>query len=330
MENFDKSKSVDKSKENYDFQKIVVIVGVSLFIIKIVSWYLTSSIAILTDALESIVNIITGFIGLYSLYISAKPSDLNHPYGHGKIEYISSSIEGTMIIIAGLFIIVTAVENLIKPKAISELDIGIVLIAITAIINYVLGALAVKKGEKNSSPALIASGKHLQTDTVSTVGIIIGLFVIMVTKLYVLDSIIAMIFALYIIHTGSKIIKQSIEGIMDTADLDLVEDVLAILNKERRPKWIDIHNLGIIRYGNELHVDCHLTVPWYINVREEHEEVEKLENIVKENFENVDIMVHADECEESYCRYCLIKGCHERNNKFIKKKIWTIKSSSKS
>lgn len=316
--------------ENFNFQRIIVIVGILLFLIKIIAWYLTDSVAILTDALESIVNIISGFVGLYSLYLSGKPRDSTHPYGHGKIEYISSSIEGSMITIAGIYIIITAIKNLITPNELSQLDLGIILILISGIMNYLLGTLAVRKGKKNISPALIASGKHLQTDTMSTIGIIVGLILITVTKQLWLDSIIALIVAGYIIFTGIKILKNSISGIMDEADFELVTKVLNILNNERRDNWIDIHGLAIIKYGSVLHLDCHLTVPWYLIVTEEHYEVEKLEDIVKENFKDVDINVHTDACDESFCNVCLINECDYRTTDLENKIEWTVESSSKS
>ncbi|MEI7818298.1 MAG: cation diffusion facilitator family transporter, partial [Desulfuromonadales bacterium] len=153
------------AKQNYNFQKVVVVTGVVLFIVKLVAWYLTNSVAILTDALESTVNVTSGFIGLYSLYISAKPKDTLHPYGHGKVEFISAAIEGTLIACAGLLIIYEAAKNLGDPQPVAQLDYGILLITATAAINYLVGALAVKKGRKNNSLALLASGKHLQSDT---------------------------------------------------------------------------------------------------------------------------------------------------------------------
>ena len=140
------------AKENYQFQKIVAVVGVLLFVIKFIAWYITDSVAVLTDALESVINVVSGFIGLYSLYLSSLPRDENHPYGHGKVEFISASIEGTLISVAGVVIIYEAILNLQHPKVISSLDYGIYLIAVTAVVNYIVGMIAVKKGKKNNLP----------------------------------------------------------------------------------------------------------------------------------------------------------------------------------
>lgn len=312
------------SKENYNFQKIVAIVGVSLFIIKIIAWYLTSSVAILTDALESIVNVTAGFIGLYSLYLSAQPRDANHPYGHGKVEFVSAAIEGTLIAIAGLLIIYEATKNLFQPHEIGALDYGIGLVGITALVNYGVGFFAVKKGEKNNSLALIASGKHLQSDTYTTFGIIIGLILLRVTGFLWLDSVVALIFAFIIIYTGYGIIRGSIAGIMDEADEELIKRVVDLLQASRRENWIDLHNLRIIKYGNTLHIDCHLTVPWYFTVKDAHEEVNQMEKLIDDNFgRSIETFVHTDPCAEFSCKLCIKSDCKVRRHQFEKQLDWT-------
>ena len=216
-----------KAEQNYDFQKIVAVTGVLLFVIKLAAWSITHSVAILTDALESIVNVTSAFIGLYSLAISAKPKDSHHPYGHGKVEFISAAIEGTLIAGAGLLIIYEAIKNLFgTPEPIGQLDYGILLITVTAVINYFVGAIAVKKGRQNNSLALVASGKHLQSDTYSTIGIILGLMLLFFTRLVWLDSVVALLFALLIVFTGYKIIRDSLKGIMDEADEELLKKMV--------------------------------------------------------------------------------------------------------
>ncbi|HSN62029.1 MAG TPA: cation diffusion facilitator family transporter, partial [Ferruginibacter sp.] len=125
------------ANQNLKVQKIIAAISIVLFLVKIVAWYITNSVAILTDALESIVNVVAGLIGVYSLYVSAKPRDIDHPYGHGKAEFISAAVEGTLILVAGFFIIYQAIVNLFDPAVIKKLDWGILLVAITALINYV-------------------------------------------------------------------------------------------------------------------------------------------------------------------------------------------------
>ena len=318
------------AKENIRLQKIISIIAIVLFSVKLTAWYITHSLAILTDALESIVNIISGLLGLYSLYISAKPKDVDHPYGHGKAEFISSAVEGTLITVAGLFIIYKSVVSFFYPREITLLDYGIILLGGTAIINYVAGVICVSTGKKNNSPQLIAGGQHLKTDTYTTIGIFIGLVLIYFTHQQWLDSMVACFFAIIIISTGYKIVRKSIAGIMDEADLKLLDNIVEVLNEHRRENWIDLHNLRIIKYGSTLHCDCHLTVPWYLNVSEAHGEIEALGALIKNKFgAAVELFVHSDPCQEFSCRICTKQNCLVRQHDFEKKIVWTIKNISK-
>ena len=319
----------NKAIENFKFQRIIAIVGILLFVVKIVAWSLTKSVAIFTDALESIVNVISGFIGLYSLYLSSLPRDRNHPYGHGKVEFISATIEGGLIIMAGIAIIFEAIRNILHPHPIDQLDYGIYLIAITAVVNYVLGAYAVKKGKRNKSLALIASGKHLQSDTYSTIGIIVGLILLYFTKIIWLDSAIALLFSFIIIVTGYKIVRSAISGIMDESDEQLLNKVIEYLQNNRRENWIDLHNLRIIKYGSVLHFDCHMTIPWYFNIVEGHKEVDKLEREISEQFgDDFEIFVHMDDCKPFSCQICTKDNCKYRTSPFEKEIKWTIENIS--
>jgi cation diffusion facilitator family transporter len=318
-----------KAKDNFQFQKIVAIASILLFVIKMGAWMLTQSVAILTDALESIINIVSGFVGLYSLYLSSLPRDKNHPYGHGKVEFISASLEGALIIVAGGIIIFQAIQNLINPHPIDKLDYGIVLVAITAVINYILGLYAIKKGEKNKSLALVAGGKHLQSDTYSTLGIIIGLILLYFTGYYWLDGAVALLFAIIIIVTGCKIVRKAISGIMDETDVQLLKEVVADLQKNRRENWIDLHNLRIIKYGSVLHFDCHMTVPWYFTIVEGHKEVELLEKEISEKFgDDLELFVHMDDCKSFSCQICSKSDCPFRQSSFEKQIEWTIENIS--
>lgn len=312
---------------NLKIQKRIAALSVILLIIKTVAWYLTGSVAILTDAFESIVNVVAGFIGVYSLYISAKPIDRDHPYGHGKAEFISAAIEGTMISIAGLIIIYEALNNLLHPHVIKKLDYGIMLTAATAAINYIAGYYCVKTGKKNNSLALISSGKHLQSDTWTTLGIACGLILMLVTKLTWVDSAVAILFSLFIIYTGYKILRSSVAGIMDEADTALLDKLVHMLNANRKENWVDLHNLRIIKYGSRLHLDCHLTVPWYLNVHQAHEEIDALSGLVKKEFgESVELFVHSDGCLDFSCRICTKTDCAVRKHVFEKKVEWTMEN----
>jgi len=318
---------LDPRKENLQIQKWVVIAAVILFGIKVAAYFITRSVAILTDALESTVNVVAGLIGLYSLYISAKPRDTDHPYGHGKVEFISAAVEGTLIVIAGIVILIEATNTFIHPQPLLQLDKGLILVAFTAVVNFIIGFITVRKGRKNNSPALVASGKHLLSDTWSTVGIIGGLILIYVTGKVWLDSVVAAIFAMAIIYTGYKIIRSSVAGIMDEADKDLLSRLVAYLNENRRENWIDLHNLRVIKYGGVLHVDCHLTVPWYLNVLEAHEEVDALSQLIRTRFgESLELFVHTDGCLEFSCSHCNKDNCYVRRRPFEKRVPWTLEN----
>ena len=318
---------MNKEKQNFRVQQFIVATAVVLFAIKIIAWWLTKSVAVLTDALESTVNVIAGFIGLYSLYVAAKPKDVDHPYGHGKAEFVSAAVEGTLIFIAGLIIVYSSVEGLIHPKKLEKLDYGILLVGITGAINFVVGYFAIRRGRKNNSLALLASGKHLQTDTWSTIGIVIGLFLIIITGKAWLDSIIAIIFAFIILYAGYKIIRSSLAGIMDEIDTDLLSKLVIILNNNRRANWIDLHNLRVIKYGGQLHIDCHMTVPWYLNVHEAHAEIDALIALIKKEFgDAIEFFVHTDGCLYFSCHICSKADCPVRKHPFEARVDWTLQN----
>lgn len=305
-------------------QQLLVAVSIVLFILKVIAWYITSSVAILTDAMESTVNIIAGFIGLYSLILSSKPRDKEHPYGHGKVEFLSSAIEGILISIAGIIIIYKATLNFIHPPQLKQLDYGLIIIAVTAIINYIVGYLCIQKGKKENSPILIASGAHLQSDTYSTIGLLAGIGLILLTGYTWLDSAAAILFAFIIIYTGYRIIRKAISGIMDESDTAIIGRIVNVLNEHKDVNWIDVHNMRVINYAGFYHIDCHLTVPYYINVNEAHKLLDALTDLLKKHFDNsVEFFIHIDGCITAQCAICNIPDCPARQTSFIKHIDWT-------
>ncbi len=330
-ESYDSVKNCAVDKTCYNFQKIIVVVGSILLILKFIAWVMTGSVAILTDALESIVNVVAAFVGLYALYLSSKPADSEHPFGHGRVEIISSGLEGMMILGAGILIIFESVGNLINPKEISSLDIGIILVAIAAVANYAMGRIAIRKGEKYRSPALVASGKHLCSDTYSSIGIIIGLFVVYLAlgagyDARWLDSGIAIIFGVIIIVTGIKVIKNSFDSVMDSADYDLLSEVVEVINEKRHDDWIDIHHLRINKYGPALHIILHMTFPKSQTIEWEEKEISELVEGIEEHFGGrVEFSVVADPCIAENCYICK-RTCNERSSEFTGYEIWTVES----
>lgn len=309
-------------------QQWVVVTSIILFAMKVAAYFLTNSVAVLTDALESTVNVVTGFTGLYSLRLAAKPRDDNHPYGHGKIELISATFEGILILVAGLIIVYESLINLLHPHTVKQLDIGILIIASTAVINYVLGWWCIQTARRAHSVALEASGKHLQSDTWTTIGIVGGLLLLRFTGIAWIDSAVAMVFAVFIIVEGGKIIRKTVAGLTDEADAALLKRLIVALNLQKRDAWIDLHNLRVIKYGSVLHLDAHITVPWYYNVNEAHDEIEALDRLIVREFEqSLEMFVHTDGCvPPSSCRVCPLLECPVRKASFEGRLEWTLEN----
>lgn len=318
---------MEASKQNIQIQKWVAGLSVFLLAIKLYAWYQTGSVAILGDALETIVNVVAGLFGLYSLVLSAKPRDEDHPYGHGKIEFISAGIEGSMIFISGIVIITESVQSFVSDHTLTELGTGLVLISISAVLNFIAGSVSIRYGKKNDSLALVAGGKHLHSDSLTTVGILAGLAVVYLTDIMWIDSAVAIIFSLWLLYTGATIIRSSVAGIMDERDQSLLQGVVDTANKNRRDTWIDLHNVRFIKYGRVLHLDGHLTIPWYFNVREAQAEVEALHDLVREKFDvPLELFIHIDGCVEFSCRICNKQDCVVRQHPFEQRVEWTLKN----
>jgi len=318
---------LQKATQNFRVQKWITVLSVLLFLAKIAAYFRTNSTAVLSDALESIVNVMAGIIGLVALYVAAKPRDKSHPYGHGKAEFISAAAEGTLIICAGFFILYETVIHFIEQTPLLNIDEGLYIIGATALINLVAGLYCIHIGRKNDSLALQASGKHLLIDTLSTLLIMVALSMMYLIKVLWIDKATSLLMAIIVLYNGYKIIRQSLAGIMDEADEKLLKNLVALLNDHRKPKWIDLHNLRVIKYGAVLHIDCHMTVPWYLNVREAHDEIDALISLIKNKFgDMVEMFIHTDACMEFSCAICTVENCPVRLHSFEKRIDWTMQN----
>jgi cation diffusion facilitator family transporter len=307
--------------------RLMLIFSIVLMAIKFAAYIITHSNAILTDALESIINVVAGSFALFSIYFAARPKDENHPYGHGKIEYLAVGIEGGLIIIAGGAIFIKSIMGFFHPKVVESVDIGLYISVFAGLANYIMGAYLIKKGKAHKSVLMVADGKHLITDTVSSVGLVAGLTIIYFTKFYLLDNVIAILFGIYIFITGYKLLKESVNNLLDEADYEQLNRVVEILNTSRREQWIDMHNLRVLKYGAHLHIDAHITLPWYDNLEESHAEVTAVENLITEKLEGqVEFFIHADPCVPSSCPICPIKSCQVRKAEFVKRLDWTLEN----
>lgn len=306
---------------------MAVLIGLVLMGVKFLAFFLTNSNAILTDALESIVNVVAGSFALYSLWLAAHPRDENHPYGHGKVEFISAGLEGGLIIIAGGVIIGKSIYNFFYPQDIEQLDWGLALTAGAGAVNFALGWYLVREGKKRRSMTLHADGKHLMSDGWSSLGVIVGLAVILLTGIEWIDNVVAMAFGGYIMLAGIKLIRSSVAGIMDEADIDLIKQVIEILNKNRRPNWIDIHNLRIIKYGSSLHVDAHITLPASLTFQQVHDEMEAIDHIITEHFgPETEFFLHPDPCVPALCCICTTHTCQEHQVPLSLREKWTLEN----
>ena len=290
-------------------------VSLALMIVKFIAYYLTYSSAILTDALESIINVVASAFAFYAIYLASQPRDMNHPYGHGKIEFFSAGLEGVLIVLASVFIVFHAMQGLLNPHAILDLKVGLTIISLGTGINYGLGYLLEKQGVINMSPTLIADGQHLKLDAISGLILVSAVVIVYVTDIYWIDGFASILFAVFMAWNGVKIIRKSIGGLMDEANEEVLGKVVDILKSNQKTEWIDIHNMRIQEYGSDIHIDCHLTLPNYWTLEKVHETVHEFEEILGQEFpSHVEIFIHVDPCMPECCHYCKVPNCPIRQS----------------
>ncbi|MGF7218711.1 cation diffusion facilitator family transporter [Spirosoma lacussanchae] len=298
--------------------------SIILLVVKFTAYFLTSSTAILTDAVESIVNVLASGFALYSIYLAGQPRDQNHPYGHGKIEFLSSGFEGAMILSAGLVIVWQAILSVFEPQELDNLGTGFVLLGITALANAFVGWMLIRTGRQTDSLALIADGQHLMTDVISSIVVMIGVAIVALTGQRWIDSVLSLGLSVLIIYNGLQLVRQSVARLMDETDAPTLDRVVALLNVHKERNWIDVHNLRVQKYGADLHIDCHLTLPYYWELTQVHDEVHAFEDTLKAGFSNeVEIFVHTDPCMKECCHYCRVADCPVRAFAFVRDVDWT-------
>jgi cation diffusion facilitator family transporter len=315
------------STKNQSIMRISLIASVLIMAVKFLAFHYTGSTAVLSDLLESIVDVTAAGFGLYSVYISALPVDENHPYGHGKIEFFAAAFEGGMITLSAIGIIWQAIETIINPAPLQALDWGLGLMFITGSANWLLGFQLIRIGKKTGSPVLISNGTHLKADGLSTAGVMLGLLGIIITGWQLIDNITALIMSCLILKDGYFLIRKSIAGLMDEADPVMLKKVVDVLKKHRQAEWIDIHNLRVIQVGAAIHIDCHVTLPWYWQLREVHDKLNELHQLLSQQLNTaVEVFIHADPCTDTCCAICQIAHCQERKVNFEYTAAWTIEN----
>ncbi len=305
-------------------------VSIILMLAKFVAYFITNSNAILTDAAESIVNVLASGFAFYSIYLATLPKDENHPYGHGKVEFFSAFVEGVLIGVAGVVILIKSVYGLFYGNIVSDLFDGAIIIGATGLINLFVGWYLIKIGKANSSLTLEADGKHLLTDAVSSAGLVIGIIIIQLTQVLWLDSVISIILGLYILYNGYKLTRKSVGGLMDESNIELVEEVVDVLQEHRQQSWIDVHNLRAQQYGADLHIDCHVTLPYYFDLNKVHNEISNIDKLINNAVSRkTELFIHADPCLPACCHYCKMENCAVRTEAFKGEIKWNMENVTK-
>jgi cation diffusion facilitator family transporter len=298
-------------------------VGLGLMALKFYAYWLTGSAAILSDALESIINVVAAAFALGSIVFAARSPDPSHPYGHGKMEYFSAGFEGALIILAAGGISYQAWPRLIQPQQIPQLTSGILLILGAGLINLILGTALVGVGKRTQSLALIADGKHVLTDVYTTGGVLLGLGVVMLTGWYRLDGVVAILVGANILLIGARLVRQAFAGLMDTSEPQLLDEISTAIARHRKNIWIDIHQLRARRSGNRILIDFHLILPRNLTLEESHREIKELEDILQRHFRGrADILIHGDPCVGLECPICGYDPCALRQESTRLQKIW--------
>lgn len=301
-----------------------LVVGFSMFFFKIGAYLITGSAAIFSDAAESVVHVMATSMALYSIILSSRPADDSHPYGHGNVEYFSAGIEGLLIAVAAIFIIYESVVAIMQGPELKQLGVGAVVISFAAIINLLLGRFLITTGKKTNSLTLIADGKHVLTDSITSIGVIAAVILVIITNIQILDPIIAILIALNIFYTGYKLIRESIGGLMNEVKPEMLNRLTAKLISIKKDYWIDIHELRFWQSGDKLFIDFHLILPYYFNIKQSHEEENMIEAELQKDFSHADLKIHLDYCIPQLCSFCDYVTCKERSENKSKLFEWNV------
>lgn len=272
---------------------IAIVGGVAIFGIKLYSYYISGSVALLSDALESIINILASIMMYMSVRISEQPPDDNHRYGHQKIENISSFVEGSLIIVAGVLIGRAAFNRLLEPVTLVSLDLAIGLSLFATMLNGLLSWLLMKKAEETRSMALEGDAKHLFSDVVSSIGVAFGLFIGQFLSIPVLDPLMAMIVAFMVLRLGLGLVYKSGSGLMDESCPETEEKVRKLMDRHKS-QFVDYHNLKTRRSGDRVFAELHLSLDGSLSVQEAHDFTDHLEWDVENEIPGIDLTIHVE------------------------------------
>lgn len=287
-------------------------IGIGMFFAKMGAYFITGSAAIFSDAAESVVHVMATSMALYSIILSSKPADKTHRYGHGNVEFFSAGIEGMLILIAAIVITYEAVSEIILGSELKSLNAGALIIATAGIINLILGTYLLRTGKKTNSLTLIADGKHVLTDSVTSIGVVVGIIVVIFTDYVILDPILAIIIALNILYTGYRLIRTSIGGLMMETDPVIIEKISQLLSANRKDHWIDAHELRYWQSGDTIFIDFHIILPYFFTIERSHKDEKEFDEKLRSEFANSQIKIHFDYCVPELCKFCIYQKCEVR------------------
>ncbi len=283
-----------------------IAVACAVLAIKYVAYWTTDSVALYSDALESIVNVVTAAVALVAVRISARPADRQHQFGHHKAEYFSAVLEGVLIIVAALLILHAAWEALRTPRAFTEPWLGLAISCVATAINAAWSWALIRKGRLWRSPALVADGWHLFSDVASSVGVVIGLALAVVTGWKILDPALAALVALNILFAGWRLVSSSVSGLMDEAvDRDLARRIRALIS-ESASGAIEAHDLRTRSAGRATFIDFHLVVPGTMSVADAHRICDRIERALEAEIEGAEVVIHVEPEGEARHRGVLV------------------------
>jgi cation diffusion facilitator family transporter len=287
-----------------------IVAGSGLLGLKYLSYVLSGSVALKSDAIESIVNVVAAVFALGAVVFAGKPADKEHPYGHGKIEHFSAAFEGGLISLAAVFILWEATKGFIYGVELKNLGLGLAVNLFAGALNGVLGWYMLRQGRKTRSKALEADGHHIMSDFWTTVGIGIGLIAVKLTGIHWFDPLMAAVVGLLLARTGFRLVKESSQALLDMEDPEMLGKVLAAMNRARSWDIIAVHELRTFRTGRYTHVDVHLVVPEYYPVRQAHDLCEDFgkQALVDGHIEG-EVHTHVDPCGRIYCDRCPAPNC---------------------
>ena len=265
-----------------------------LIIFKVIAGILSGSVSILSEAIHSGVDLVASFVAFFSVKTSSKPADKQHPYGHGKIENFSGLIEGVLIFIAAALIIIEAVKKIFEPAEIEQANIAMIVMFISALVNFFVSRKLYKVSQEEDSMALEADALHLKTDVYTALGVGIGILLIKLTGLIILDPIVAIIVALMIIKEAWELSKNAFDYLLDAKLSDEEEAEIEEILKAHSDQFIDYHKLKTRKSGNMKHIDFHITVPSDLTVEETHNIIGNLKKAMNESLKNTRVNVHVD------------------------------------